>query len=51
MVKITISREAFAAIAASLPPESIAVEPETNEGVERHIWLPRQEASSPRPLF
>jgi hypothetical protein len=41
VVKITISPEALQAIAGSLPPESIAVEP---EGGKLHIWLPRHVA-------
>jgi hypothetical protein len=39
MVRIAISREAYAAIYATLLLGSVAVEPEANERGERLIWL------------
>lgn len=39
MVRIAISVEAFEAIARTLPVGSVAVEPATDEGNLRYIWL------------
>jgi hypothetical protein len=39
MIRISITAEAYAAIAATLPLGSVAVEPEADDKGERHIWL------------
>src|SRR5271166_1241557 len=39
MIKITISVEAFEAIARTLPLGSMSYETEANERGERHVWL------------
>ncbi len=42
MVKLTISAQAFEAIAATLPFGSVAVEPERNPDGSVGIWLERR---------
>ncbi|HZZ25938.1 MAG TPA: hypothetical protein VFE60_26765 [Roseiarcus sp.] len=39
MIRIAISAEAFAAIEATMPLGSVAVEPAANDRSEREIWL------------
>jgi hypothetical protein len=39
MIRIARSVEAYAAIAATMPVGSVAVEPEVDAKRERHIWL------------
>jgi hypothetical protein len=39
MIRIAITAEAFAAIEATLPLGTVAVEPKANEKGKREIWL------------
>jgi hypothetical protein len=39
MIRIAITQAAFEAIAATLPPGSVAYEPALEEGGMRYIWL------------
>jgi hypothetical protein len=39
VIRIAISAEAFAAIEATMPLGSVAVEPAANDRSEREIWL------------